>query len=766
MLNSIVEGKYRVKKLLGSGAQATVYLVEEVDSHQERAMKVLSLDFRDNPLMVKRFRREFLACSRLSHPSIIKLYHFGRLPDGMYYYTMDLLPFDDLETVLDEHAPFSEARTETIIRRLLSAMDCYHRASVVHRDLKPANIILAPDDQPVIVDFGLVRDLTKTPMTKTGTAMGTPYFMSPEVLQGLPADHRADIYALGVIAYQMLVGDVPFTGDELGSLFNEILVTKPKAPSTHRPNVSPLWDGVILKCLEKDPDLRFGSCADILASLDGTEVSSSGERKDTGKSEAIDDSVVVEKERVNPLLALPFLLFLSIVVALCWYWRSPEVVNYSVRNFTTISKPNALLVTWESDEAYPSEIIELESGQRFKGQQGKAVREHRLLLSPLAGGKNVSFKICFPNDKSSMKKTGLVGIAGLSQLQAHRQKDVLSLSWNHEYGREARLVFDGGSRKCTIEKGRWNVELNEETLQSEKLEVHFFFENGRKVRVDVIPFIRKSILSTKDALAQLDEEQLLSKLSVQMGRALSRKVGAEVSAIELTSQKYREDVRKLHGEILAQLVKEEGLLSSYTSLVAWSPLIFESKALRFSFNERHLLVERLNKMITLSLYSYTRKAEPRFHLASLPVLGDFALTSFNDEPVNGQIVFDKRESPEGLTPPHFGFDLAKRSHHFSALLSDRYNLASVALHLRLRSFRNFLLQLRVNDKLNLYIYDEPYLTYREKEFITLVQQLPLEVLKEGENKFELAAVQIYDGAARNSTDLALVRLVTRKKGRQ
>jgi serine/threonine protein kinase len=768
MLNTIVEGKYRVKSRLGSGAQATVYLVEEVDSGLERAMKVLTLDFHDQPLMVKRFRREFAACSRLDHPSIVKLYHYGCLPDETHYYVMDLLPYDPLDIVLEKEAPLSEERTKKILYQLLDAMVCYHRASVVHRDLKPANIILAPNDRPIIVDFGLVRDLTRTPMTKTGTAMGTPYYISPEVLQGLPADGRSDIYALGVIAYEMLLGELPFQADELATLFNEILVVKPKPPSEICKSLTPLWDHLILKCLEKDPDLRFGSCSELIAQLDKPDESTSGERKKTVKREAVrDDSIATEIPMKRPSIVVPFMLFLLLVFGLCWSVKPNVPKSYSVHNLLTEPRTNALWVSWQSDEPYPSKILELESGKLFSGQDGKAVREHSLLLAPLSGGKNVSFKICFPNGKTSLKKSGSANQASLSSLRASLKGNRTQLSWSYEFGKSAELILDDRVVPCEKTRDRWQVILPKDLTNLSKLHLSFTLHDERRVVVDLVPFIRKRALSAKSPLAKLDDRQFVSNLSVRMGRLLSKQAGDGVSAIELTTQKYRQDVRKLLGRVIPEAVKEMKLYEDYASLVAWSPLLFESELLKLSFNERHTICERLNKLIMLSLYSYTRKSEPRFKLKQLPKFGEFSLSAIEeDEEKGGQILVDNQEAPKRLTPPHFGFDLAKRKVRFSALIYDKHKFASLALHLRLLSFRNFLLQLRINDKVNLYIYDEPYLSYREKEFITVVQQVPLAALKEGENNFALSAVQIYDGAARSHTDLALVRMVSSKKVKQ
>ena len=147
-------------------------------------------------------------------------------------------------------------------------------------------------------------------------------------------------------------------------------------------------------------------------------------------------------------------------------------------------------------------------------------------------------------------------------------------------------------------------------------------------------------------------------------------------------------------------------------------------------------------------------------LSRRPELGNFSLSATKEmSSLGGQVLFDGIRNPIVLSPPQFGFKVAKSSHRTSSIMTNPHTLSSVALHFRLSCFRNFLLQLRVNNKLLLYIFDEPYFPYRDKGDITLVQRLPLEVLKEGENEFFVEARQLYDSVARNEVKLKKIRMV-------
>jgi serine/threonine protein kinase len=269
---------YRILQLLGAGAAGEVYLVENPNLRRLEAMKVLKpLESEDAYRIAQgRFKREVTASQRLCHQNIVPTFDCGRLPDGRLYLTMDYAAGKSLAALVHERGPLPVQLTLGIVAEAADAIHHAHAAGVIHRDIKPANIILTdtPNGHIVrILDFGMAKVVGDTikesqVITADGAVFGTPQYMAPEQCQGLPPDPRSDIYALGCVAYELLVGEPPFRGT-LTQIFSSHMLKQATKASQADPEagVPPELDALIAKAMAKKPELRFQTGGDMCAAL-------------------------------------------------------------------------------------------------------------------------------------------------------------------------------------------------------------------------------------------------------------------------------------------------------------------------------------------------------------------------------------------------------------------------------------------------------------------------------------------------------------------
>ncbi|MBI4867417.1 MAG: serine/threonine protein kinase [Candidatus Wallbacteria bacterium] len=256
-------GRHLLREKLGQGGMGIVYLATHETLGREVALKLMpEPQAGAGAGLARRFLREASACSRLSHPSIVKVFDFGH-EHGFYYYSMEVLRARSLEEVLRDGTPAPLELTFRVARDMAGAMQHYHAAGLVHRDIKPANIVLHDDGRPVLTDFGLVKDLEATAITRQGLTVGTPHYMAPEMIYG-EVFPSSDIWQLGVVLYRMCTGKLPFPGEQTEQVLTDILQTEPVAPVTLNDRLPASLSILILNCLEKSTSLRYSN-ADELA---------------------------------------------------------------------------------------------------------------------------------------------------------------------------------------------------------------------------------------------------------------------------------------------------------------------------------------------------------------------------------------------------------------------------------------------------------------------------------------------------------------------
>lgn len=269
-----VVGGYTIDTKLGSGTSGAVYRAMQPELDKPVAIKVL--DTRGTTDRAKkRFLNEARAASAIGHEGIVDVFAFGELDDGTPYYVMDYVDGPSLSSHVLRGAPFSAGEVVTMLAPLADALDAAHRHGVVHRDLKPANVMIdetAPGGaRPLLVDFGIAKLVDPPPdadrLTKTGATLGTPAYMSPEQARGREVTFATDVYALGVMAFEMLTGRRPFTASSALEMLDEHINTPPPLPSSIRSELPPAVDAAVLAMLAKQPEQRPSSAGLAIAAL-------------------------------------------------------------------------------------------------------------------------------------------------------------------------------------------------------------------------------------------------------------------------------------------------------------------------------------------------------------------------------------------------------------------------------------------------------------------------------------------------------------------
>jgi len=266
-------GRYQLGRVLGKGAMGSVCEALDPKLHRKVAIKTILMGQLDEETAKDfsiRFEREARAVARLNHPNIVQVYDFGEEGDTAYL-VMELIDGKELKSALTTGRPFDRKECVRIMCELLDALDFAHEAKVIHRDIKPANVMFDSQGRTKLTDFGVARvtdaDRTSAERTQAGTVVGTPAYMSPEQLQGLPIDRRTDVFSAGVILYQFLTGQKPFTGEGAWTVQKKIVQDEPPAPSSINVALSPEFDRVVAKALAKDPNQRFATARQFAEAL-------------------------------------------------------------------------------------------------------------------------------------------------------------------------------------------------------------------------------------------------------------------------------------------------------------------------------------------------------------------------------------------------------------------------------------------------------------------------------------------------------------------
>jgi hypothetical protein len=258
-------GNYQIIEEIGRGGMAIVYRAVQPSLQRYVAIKVLPPQFTFDTTFVQRFQREAVAAGRLKHPNIVTIYDVGE-QDGIYYIVMEYLEGVALAELIRQQGALPLQRVAHIAQQVASALDYAHSQGFIHRDIKPSNVIVGPGDHATLTDFGIVKAVEGTTITRTGMMIGTPQYMSPEQIQGHEIDYRADIYSLGIVCYQMLTGRAPF-GGETPAILHAHAYEPPPPIRSLRSDLPAEVETAIGKALAKEPGARYTSTMQLAQAL-------------------------------------------------------------------------------------------------------------------------------------------------------------------------------------------------------------------------------------------------------------------------------------------------------------------------------------------------------------------------------------------------------------------------------------------------------------------------------------------------------------------
>ncbi|GMV41019.1 MAG: hypothetical protein AMXMBFR64_27350 [Myxococcales bacterium] len=276
-----IAGKFKLLSRIGVGAMGSIWRAEQLSLGKIIAVKLLHRHLLADPTLSKRFNREARASARVSHPNAITIFDFGQTEDGLLYIAMELVDGQDLAQVLHECGPLGAERIVHIMKQVCGALDEAHTKGIIHRDLKPENIMvtqtLREKDFVKVLDFGIAKlqdraDSKDSFQTMAGIVCGTPEYMSPEQARGEELDARSDLYAMGVILYQLATGKLPFVGDSPIAVVTRHLTEQPRPPRELSPDIPKVFEGLILRLMHKRRDQRPPNALALLKELEAVEM--------------------------------------------------------------------------------------------------------------------------------------------------------------------------------------------------------------------------------------------------------------------------------------------------------------------------------------------------------------------------------------------------------------------------------------------------------------------------------------------------------------
>ena len=259
--------KYEILEEIGRGGMATVYKAKQKNLNRIVALKVVPKEFTHDTEFVARFQREAQSAAKLNHNNIITIHDVGEI-GGYPYIAMEYLAGGDLHQKIQKEGVLSEKETKKIILPIIDALGYAHYMGIIHRDIKSSNIMLGKKGRPVLMDFGIAKSTEGTKLTKTGTIIGTPEYMSPEQASGSSdVDNRSDIYSLGIVMYEMATGRVPFLADTALGVLSRVVNDYPTNPKDLNAKLTDGLVNILLKSISKQPDDRFQSCDEFAESI-------------------------------------------------------------------------------------------------------------------------------------------------------------------------------------------------------------------------------------------------------------------------------------------------------------------------------------------------------------------------------------------------------------------------------------------------------------------------------------------------------------------
>lgn len=290
-IGSKLSNRYTITQTIGQGGMANVYLARDLILDRDVAVKVLKYDFQDNSEAIQRFQREAMAASQLLHHNIVEVYDVDQ-EEGQQYIVMEYVRGTDLKQFIKDNTPITLELVVSIMSQILSAIELAHKHNLIHRDIKPQNILITENNQVKITDFGIAIAVTDTSITQTNTLLGSVHYLSPEQARGANATMKSDIYALGVVLYELITGQVPFDGESAVSVALKHFQEDFPRIRTNLDYVPQSLENVVMKAAAKNPSNRYQTVGSMLADLN-TALSTSRMFEKPFEEQEDDQSIVV-----------------------------------------------------------------------------------------------------------------------------------------------------------------------------------------------------------------------------------------------------------------------------------------------------------------------------------------------------------------------------------------------------------------------------------------------------------------------------------------
>jgi eukaryotic-like serine/threonine-protein kinase len=257
----IISNRFRIDKRIASGGMADIYLGEDISLKRKVAVKILSPNYAGDRNFVARFKSEASILTKLNHPNIVEIYGWGKF-DNSYYIVMEYVSGTSLKELIDRKGPIDPGTAAGYALQICDALGAAHENNLIHRDIKPQNILITPENNVKVTDFGIAKSVN-TDVTRTLNIIGTAHYISPEQARGDILDNRTDIYSLGVVLYEMITGDIPFRGDTSIDISLKHINEKPVSPSKIINDIPKNIEKIVMTCLKKEPSERYERIEDL-----------------------------------------------------------------------------------------------------------------------------------------------------------------------------------------------------------------------------------------------------------------------------------------------------------------------------------------------------------------------------------------------------------------------------------------------------------------------------------------------------------------------
>ncbi|WP_404450029.1 Stk1 family PASTA domain-containing Ser/Thr kinase [Sutcliffiella horikoshii] len=271
LIGKRLNDRYKIMEVIGGGGMANVYLAHDMILDRDVAVKVLRLDFANDEEFIRRFRREAQSATSLDHPNIVSIYDIGE-EDDIYYIVMEHVKGKTLKQYIQQYAPVEQYNAVEIMNQLTSAISHAHENGIIHRDIKPQNILVDDYGTVKVTDFGIAMALSSTTITQTNSLLGSVHYLSPEQARGSLATKKSDVYALGIVMFELLTGRLPFSGESAVSIALKHLQSQTPSPKRWNPTLPQSMENVVLKAMAKDPLHRYASVdemqTDVMTALE------------------------------------------------------------------------------------------------------------------------------------------------------------------------------------------------------------------------------------------------------------------------------------------------------------------------------------------------------------------------------------------------------------------------------------------------------------------------------------------------------------------